>query len=74
MATWTVIYERGPTTWGAYVPALPGLGVVGKTRNEVEELIREGIVFHLEGLAEEGLPVPDPSTIEVDAIAVEDVA
>jgi predicted RNase H-like HicB family nuclease len=74
VATWTVIYERGPTSWGAYVPALPGLGVVGKTRDEVEELIREGIVFHLEGLAEEGLPVPDPSTIEVDAIAVEDVA
>ena len=74
MATWTVIYERGPTSWGAYVPALPGLGVVGKTRDEVEELIREGIVFHLEGLAEEGLPVPDPSTIEVDVIAVEDVA
>ena len=74
MATWTVIYERGPTSWGAYVPALPGLGVVGKTREEVEELLREGIVFHLEGLAEEGLPVPDPSTIEVDAIAVEDVA
>jgi predicted RNase H-like HicB family nuclease len=74
VATWTVIYERGPTSWGAYVPALPGLGVVGKTREEVEELLREGIVFHLEGLAEEGLPVPDPSTIEVDAIAVEDVA
>jgi predicted RNase H-like HicB family nuclease len=74
VATWTVIYERGPTSWGAYVPALPGLGVVGKTRDEVEELIREGIVFHLEGLAEEGLPVPDPSSIEVDAVAVEDVA
>jgi predicted RNase H-like HicB family nuclease len=74
VATWTVIYERGPTSWGAYVPALPGLGVVGKTRDEVEELIREGIVFHLEGLAEEGLSLPDPSTIEVDAIAVEDVA
>ena len=74
MATWTVIFERGPTSWGAYVPALPGLGVVGDTRDEVEALIREGIVFHLEGLAEEGLPVPDPSTIEVDAIAVEDVA
>ena len=74
MATWTVIYERGPTSWGAYVPALPGLGVVGNSREEVEELIREGIIFHLEGLAEEGLPVPDPSTIEVDAIAVEDVA
>jgi predicted RNase H-like HicB family nuclease len=76
VATWTVIYERGPTSWGAYVPALPGLGVVGNTTDEVEVLIREGIVFHLEGLAEEGLPVPvpDPSTIEVDAIAVEDVA
>lgn len=74
MATWTVIYERGPTSWGAYVPALPGLGVVGETRDEVEVLIREGIAFHLEGLAEQGLPVPDPSTIEVDAIAVEDVA
>ena len=70
MATWTVIYERGPTSWGAYVPALPGRGVVGETRAEVEQLIREGIVFHLEGLAEEGLPIPDPSTIEVDAIAV----
>lgn len=74
MATWTVIYERGPTSWGAYVPALPGLGVVGETREEVEALIREGIAFHIEGLAEEGLPVPDPTTIEVDAIAVEDVA
>jgi len=74
MATWTVIYERGPTSWGAYVPALPGLGVVGKTRDEVAVLIREGIAFHLEGLSEQGLPVPDPSTIEVDAVAVEDVA
>lgn len=70
MATWTVIYERGPTSWGAYAPALPGLGVVGKTRAEVEQLIREGIAFHLEGLTEDGLPIPDPSTIEVDAVAV----
>lgn len=70
MATWTVIYERGPTSWGAYVPALPGLGVVGETRAEVEQLIREGIAFHLEGLAEDGLPIPDPTTIEVETVAV----
>lgn len=70
MATWTVIYERGATSWGAYVPALPGLGVVGETRAEVEQLIREGIAFHLHGLAEEGIPLPDPTAIEVDSIAV----
>lgn len=70
MATWTVVYEHGPTSWGAYVPALPGLGVAGETRAEAEQLIREGIPFHLQGLIEEGLPIPDPNSIEVEAIAV----
>lgn len=70
MATWTVVYEHGPTSWGAYVPALPGLGVAGETRAEVEQLIREGIPFHLQGLIEEGLPIPDPNSIEVEVIAV----
>ena len=70
MATWTVIIERGPTSWGAYVPALPGLGVVGKTRAEVEQLIREAIPFHLEGLEADGLPVPDPGTIEAESVAI----
>jgi predicted RNase H-like HicB family nuclease len=55
---WSVVYERTATGWSAYVPALPGLGVTGKTRAEVKQLIREGIPFHLEGLAEEGLPNP----------------
>ena len=68
--TWTVIIEHGPTSWGAYVPALPGLGVAGETRAEVERLIREALAFHLEGLAEDGLPIPDPASIEVEAIAV----
>ena len=49
MATWTVIIERGRDKLGAYVPALPGLGVAGETRAEVEQLIREAIPFHLEG-------------------------
>ena len=74
MTTWTVVYERTTTGWSAYVPALPGLGVAGKTRNDVEQLIREGIVFHLEGLAEEGLPIPDPSTVEVDTVDVGSIA
>jgi predicted RNase H-like HicB family nuclease len=68
--TWSVVYERTPTGWSAYVPALPGFGVTGATRAEVEQLIREGIPFHLEGLAEDGLPIPDPTSVEVQAIAV----
>ena len=70
MSTWSVVYERTSTGWSAYVPALPGLGVAGETRSEVEELIREGIPFHLEGLAEEGLPIPDPGSVDVAAVAV----
>lgn len=70
MTTWSVVYERTSTGWSAYVPALPGLGVAGETRAEVEELIREGIPFHLEGLAEEGLPIPDPGSVDVAAVAV----
>jgi len=68
--SWSVVYERTSTGWSAYVPALPGLGVAGETRTEVEQLIREGIPFHLEGLEEEGLPIPDPASVEVAAVSV----
>ncbi|HTT92503.1 MAG TPA: type II toxin-antitoxin system HicB family antitoxin [Acidimicrobiales bacterium] len=70
MTRWSVVYERTSTGWSAYVPALPGLGVAGGTRAEVEQLIREGIPFHLAGLAEDGLPIPDPDSVEVESIAV----
>ncbi len=46
-----VVYEKSPTSWGAYVPDLPGLGVAGDTLDEVKELIREAIEFHLEGMS-----------------------
>jgi predicted RNase H-like HicB family nuclease len=71
--TYTVIYEKGPETWGAYVPDLPGVITVGDSREEVEQLIQEAIVFHLEGLQEEGLAVPKPASfaglIEVNSAA-----
>lgn len=51
---YTVIYEQGPTSWGAYVPDLPGVIAAGDTREEVERLIVEAVAFHLEGLREEG--------------------
>lgn len=71
--TYTVIYEKGPTSWGAYVPDLPGVITVGDTRAEVESLILEAIELHLEGLREEGLPIPAPASfagaIEIDRTA-----
>jgi len=66
-----VVVEEGPTSYGAYVPDLPGCAVVGETREEVLTLIREAIQFHLEGLRENGHPVPRPSSsselVEVQA-------
>ena len=59
---YTVIYEQGPTSWGAYVPDLPGVISVGDSREEVERLIQEAIEFHLDGTREEGLPIPAPSS------------
>jgi predicted RNase H-like HicB family nuclease len=70
MSEYVVIYEQGPTSWGAYCPDLPGLGVVGKTRAEVEQLIREGVEIHIEALREHNEPVPEPtSTTGLVAVA-----
>ena len=66
--TYTVIYEKGATSWGAYVPDLPGVIAVGNTRVEVERLIREAVEFHLYGMRDEGVETPAPSSFagEVD--------
>ncbi len=55
---YAVIIEKGDTSYGAYVPDLPGCVAVGESLDEVKRLIREAIAFHLEGLREEGLPIP----------------
>lgn len=60
---YAVIIEKGPTSYGATVPDLPGCTAVGETLDEVEELIREAIDFHIEGLRSDGEPVPPPTTI-----------
>ena len=65
-----VVIEAGPISFGAYVPDLPGCVAVGSTRAEVQALIHEAIDFHIEGMAEDGLPIPEPSSswdvVEVD--------
>jgi predicted RNase H-like HicB family nuclease len=62
MMKYTVIYEKGPASWGAYVPDLPGVIAVGHSRHEVERVIQEAVEFHLEGMREEGIPIPPPSS------------
>jgi predicted RNase H-like HicB family nuclease len=56
-----VVYEKSPTSWGAYVPDLPGLGVAATTLDEVKELIREAVEFHIEGMREHGDEIPAPA-------------
>ncbi|HLF78710.1 MAG TPA: type II toxin-antitoxin system HicB family antitoxin [Dehalococcoidia bacterium] len=57
---YTVVFEKAPTNFAAYVPDLPGCVATGATRDEVELNIREAIAFHIEGLKEEGEAVPQP--------------
>ena len=58
-----MIFEKGHTGYGAYVPDLPGCVAVAKTLKQTQKLIREAIQFHLEGLREFGEPIPQPTTI-----------
>lgn len=60
-----VVLEKGPGSWGAHVPDLPGCVAVGKSREEALKLIREAIDFHIEGLKEQGEAVPKPSSESV---------
>lgn len=63
MKQYLVIYEKSADGWGAYVPDLPGLGVVGETLDEVKQLIRDGIALHFEGMRRQGEPIPEPSSV-----------
>ena len=57
-----VVIERGETSFGAYVPDLPGCVAVGETADEVRRLIAEAIEFHLEGLRADGEAIPEPAS------------
>lgn len=61
--SYVVVIEKGDTSYGAFVPNLPGCIAVGETLEEVEILIKEAIEFHLEGMQAEGLSIPEPINI-----------
>jgi predicted RNase H-like HicB family nuclease len=59
---YAVVIERAASNYSAYVPDLPGCVATGATIEEVEAEIREAITLHLDGLREDGVPVPQPSS------------
>jgi len=58
---YAVVIERAGENLSAYVPDLPGCIATGSNASEVERLIREAITFHLEGLRQDGIEIPEPS-------------
>lgn len=70
---YAVIIEKSATGFGAFVPDLPGCVAVGETEEEVRQLIREAIEFHLDGLRDDGEPIPPPSA-RVEYIDVQSAA
>jgi predicted RNase H-like HicB family nuclease len=65
-----VVYEEGPTSFGASVPDLPGCYAVGQSLEEARALIAEAIAAHIRLLRAEGDPVPKPSVLELVEVAI----
>lgn len=59
---YAVIIEKAENNYSAYAPDIPGCIAVGNTLEETKQMIQEAIEFHLEGMREEGLPIPEPTT------------
>jgi len=57
-----IIIEKTETGFSAYSPDLPGCAATGKSLEGTEQHMREAIQFHIEGMKEEGLEIPAPST------------
>ncbi len=62
MKRYLIVIEPTKTGFSAYSPDLPGCASTGRTREEVEQNMREAIEFHLDGLREDGQAVPEPHT------------
>ncbi|MBE9215384.1 MAG: type II toxin-antitoxin system HicB family antitoxin [Nostocales cyanobacterium 94392] len=60
---YAIVIEKAANNYSAYVPDLPGCVATGATIQEVNQQIKEAINFHLEGLREEGLSIPEPTTL-----------
>lgn len=59
---YAIVIESAGGNYSAYAPDVPGCVATGGTEQEVEQAMREAIQFHLEGLREDGLPIPAPTS------------
>ena len=66
---YAIVIEKAENNFAAYVPDLPGCVATGMTVEETEQQIREAIEFHLRGMREDGLPIPEPVS-KVDYVEV----
>ena len=66
---YAVVIENAGSNFSAYVPDLPGCVATGTTLAETETAIREAIAFHLDGLRQDGSPIP-PASSKVDYVEV----
>lgn len=60
---YAIVIEKAESNYSAYVPDLPGCVATSDTVEAVEREIRDAIRFHIDGLREDGLPVPQPTSI-----------
>jgi predicted RNase H-like HicB family nuclease len=60
---YAIVIEKAANNYSAYVPDIPGCVATGTNIQEVNQQIKEAIAFHLDGLREEGLPIPEPTTL-----------
>ena len=66
---YAVVFEQTPNNYCAYVPDVPGCVSTGKTWDEMQEMIREALIFHIEDMLEQGEPLPEPKMSIDEAIA-----
>ena len=70
MKRYAIVIEKAATNYGGYVPDLPGCVATGATVEETERLLQEAIALHLSGMREDGIPIPEPSSV-VDYLELE---
>ena len=59
---YAIVIEKADLNFSAYVPDLPGCVATGATMDSVKQNMKEAIRFHVEGLAEDGIEIPQPSS------------
>ena len=69
MRRYAIVVEKAASNYAAYVPDLPGCVATGATLEDTERRLREAIEVHVQGLRDDGLPVPEPSSV-VDYVEV----